>query len=249
MESNVVPLKVEPRVYVLGGNASTLAFTSSLRPVAKQIVTWLVPLAWTPAGVVLGETWQRVGLAADNVGGWIDQTFPPDDERSFVTPGRDLDILLRVGWHAEAPERLSEGTLLNPDDVPEDVLDAIAQPPVQLTQCAVCRRSCVRGDFEWNERQLCAWDYHAAVFGKRGPWRNEPYEERLFATVPTAAYVVPGLLVEAGVEPVLAVAGLPEDVMQGLINTAIGSDAAAAYLAVRTDDGLTLLRERPKSEA
>ncbi len=249
MESNVVALKVEPRVYVLGGNASTLAFTSSLRAVSKQIVTWLVPLAWTPAGVVLGETWQRVGLAADNVAGWIDQTFPPDDERSFVTPGRDLEILQRIGWHAEPPERLSEGTLLNPDDVPEDVLDAIAQPPVQLTQCAVCRRSCVRGDFEWNERQLCAWDYHATVFGKRGPWRNEPYEERLFATIPAAAYVVPGLLVEAGVEPVLAVAGLPEDVMQGLVNSAIAADAGSAYLAVRTDEGLTLLRERAKSEA
>jgi hypothetical protein len=249
VDTNVVALKVEPRVYVLGGNASTLAFTSSLRPVSKQIVTWLVPLAWTPAGVVLGETWQRVGLAADNVAGWIDQTFPPDDERSFVTAGRELEILQRVGWHAETPERLSEGALLNPDDVPEDVLDAIGQPPVQLTQCAVCRRSCVRGDFEWNDRQLCAWDYHATVFGKRGPWRNEPYEERLFATVPKAAYVVPGLLVEAGVEPVLAVAGLPEDVMQGLVNAAIASDAAPAYLCVRTDEGLTLLRERSRPEA
>ena len=179
MESNVVALPVEsrePRAYVLGGNASTLAFVSSLRPVGKQIVTWLVPLAWTPIGVVLGENWQRVGLAADNVVGWIDQTFPPEDERSFVTPARELDILQRVGWHAEAPERLSETSLLNPDDVPEDVLDAIAQPPVQLTQCAACRRSCVRGDFEWNEGQLCAWDYHATVFGKRGPWRSEPYE-------------------------------------------------------------------------
>ena len=136
MDTNVVALKVEPRVYVLGGNASTLAFTSSLRPVSKQIVTWLVPLAWTPAGVVLGETWQRVGLAADNVAGWIDQTFPPDDERSFVTAGRELEILQRVGWHAETPERLSEGALLNPDDVPEDVLDAIGQPPVQIVRRA-----------------------------------------------------------------------------------------------------------------
>ena len=71
----------------------------------------------------------------------------------------------------------------------------------------------------------------------------------MFATIPAAAYVVPGLLVEAGVEPVLAVAGLPEDVMQGLVNSAIAADAGSAYLAVRTDEGLTLLRERAKSEA
>jgi hypothetical protein len=248
VESNVVALPLEPRVYVLGGNASTLAFVSSLRPMGKQINTWLVPLAWTPAGVVLGENWQRVGLAADNVIGWIDQTFPPEDERSFVTPARDLEILQRVGWHAETPERLSESVLLNPDDLPEDVLEAVAQPPVQLTQCAVCRRSCVRGDFEWNERQLCAWDYHATVFGKRGPWRNLPYEERLFATLPAAAYVVPGLLMEASVEPILSIAALPEDVMQSLINAAISSDENAAYLAVRTADGLTLLRERGKTD-
>ena len=36
---------------------------------------WLVPLAWTPIGVVLGENWQRVGIAADNLAGWTDQTF------------------------------------------------------------------------------------------------------------------------------------------------------------------------------
>ena len=37
--------------------------------------------------------------------------------------------------------------------------------------------------------------------------------------------------------------------MQGLVNSAIAADAGSAYLAVRTDEGLTLLRERAKSEA
>jgi hypothetical protein len=83
------------------------------------------------------------------------------------------------------------------------------------------------------------------VFGKRGPWRDEPYEERFFETLPRAAYVAPGLLHELEVEPVLAVAGVPEDRMRALVNIAIGDAKDGAYLAVRTDEGMTLLRERP----
>jgi len=233
------------RVYVLGGNASTLAFVSSLRPEKGQVTAWLVPLAWTPVGVTLGDGWQRVSIAGDNIGGWVDQTFPPEDEHAFVTPLRDLEMLLRVAWHAEVPERLAESLLVNPEDIPEDVLDGIEHPLEALTQCAVCRRMCVRDHFFWNERQLCAWDYHATVFGKRGPWRNEPYEERFFETLPNAAYIAPGLLQELDVEPVLAVGGLPEDRMRQLVNIAIGDAKDGAFLAVRTDAGMTLLRERP----
>jgi len=234
----------ESRVYVLGGNASTLAFVSSLRPEKGQVTAWLVPMAWTPIGVSLGEAWQRVSIAADNIGGWVDQTFPSEDERSFVTPLRDLEMLLRVAWHAEVPETLAESMLVNPEDCPDDVLDGLEHPLEALTQCAVCRRMCVRDHFVWNERQLCAWDYHGAVFSKRGPWRDDPYEERFFDTLPRASYVAPGLLGELAVEPVLAVAGLPEDRMRTLVNVAIGSEKDGAYLAVRTDEGLTVLRER-----
>jgi len=243
------PASREGRVYVLGGNGSTLAFVSSLRPDKGQIAAWLVPLAWTPVGVCVGEGWQKVNVAADNIGGWVDQTFPAEDERAFVTPLRDLEMLLRVGWHAEVPERLSEALLVNPEDVPEDVLDGLDHPPVTLTQCAICRRMCVRDDFVWNERRLCAWDYHATVFGKRGPWRDQPYEDRYFDTLPRAAYVAPGLLLDLDVEPVLAVAGLPEDRMRQLVNLAIGDAKDGAHLAVRTDEGMTLLRERPPAAA
>jgi hypothetical protein len=103
---------------------------------------------------------------------------------------------------------------------------------------------CVRDDFVWNERQLCAWDYHASVFGKRGPWRGVPYEERLFETRPRAAYVAPALLDELAVEVVLAVATLPDAAMQRLVNAAIDEGGEASYMAVRTGEGLTLLRER-----
>lgn len=238
------PAKVQGSAYILGGNADTLAFVSSLRGDGKQISAWLVPLAWTPLGVTLGEARQRVNIAANNIAGWVDQTFSPEDRHAFVTPLRELEMLIRSGWQAETPQRLSEENLLNPEDVPEEVLDGIAHAPEALTQCAVCRRSCVRDHFEWNERQLCAWDYHATVFGRRGPWRNGPYEDRLFATLPHAAYVVPPLLLEANVEPVLTVAELPEALMRELVNATIAADSQAAYLAVRTDEGLTLLRER-----
>ena len=242
------PAAPDRSVFVLGGNNGTLAFVSSLRPAKGPITTWLVPLAWTPIGVVLGDAWQRVGIAANNVAGWVDQTFPADDDHAFVTPVRDLEMLQRVGWHAELGERLNEGALVNPEDVPEDVLEGIANAPRPLVQCAACRRACVRGDFVWNERELCAWDYHSSVFGRRGPWRNAPYEERLFETLPRAAYVVPELVAQANVDLVLMTSLLPAEVTQGLVNAAIASDASAAYMAVRSEDGLTLLRERSSGE-
>jgi hypothetical protein len=234
----------QARAYIIGGNTGTLAFVSSVRAENKQITAWLVPLAWTPIGVTLGENWQRVNVAADNLAGWVDQTFPPEDERAFVGSLRDLEMLVRSGWSAEPPERLTDEMLLNPEDVPEDVLDGIANPPEPLVQCAICRRTCVRDHFAWNERQLCAWDYHATVFGRRGPWRNAPYEERLFETIPKAAYVAGPLLAEAQVDAVLSVWELDETLMRKLVNETIGANPGAAHLAVRTDDGMTLLRER-----
>jgi hypothetical protein len=240
------PVEPQPRAYVLGGNASTLAFTSSLVPENRQVTAWLVPLAWTPVGVVLGETWQRVGIAADNLAGWTDQTFDAADERSFVSSLRELELLARIGWSAAVPETLTDEVVVNAEDVPEDILDAFGRAAEPLTQCAICRRTCVRDDFVWNERRLCAWDYHASVFGKRGPWRAEPYEDRLFETLPHAAYVAGPLLEDVGVDALLAVDGLPDELSRRLINEAIAGDGGSAYLAVRTaSSGYTLLRERP----
>jgi hypothetical protein len=237
----------EPYAFVLGGNANTLAFTSSLVPENRQIAAWLVPLAWTPIGVVLGENWQRVNIAADNLAAWGDTTFAPDDERAFVSSARDLDMLARIGWNAPAPSELTEGTLVNPDDLPEDLLEAFAHPAETLIQCAICRRSCVRDDFVWNERRLCAWDYHATVFGKRGPWRTEPYEERHFATLPTCKYVAHPLLEDVGVDAILALDGIDTALAQRIINEVIAADPARAHLAVQTQGGFTVLRERSAS--
>jgi hypothetical protein len=241
-------VKGEARAYVLGGNASTLAFTSSLVPENRQVTAWLVPLAWTPIGVVLGENWQRVGIAADNLAGWTDQTFDPADERSFVSALRELDLLARIGWSASVPEALSDDAVVNAEDLPEDILDALAHAPESLVQCAICRRTCVRDHFVWNERRLCAWDYHATVFGKRGPWREAPYEERLWETIPRAAYVAGPLLEDVGVDAVLAIDGLDDALARRLLNDAIGGDASHAHLAVRTSGGYTLLRERSDPE-
>lgn len=238
----------QPRAYVLGGNASTLAFTSSLAAENNQVTAWLVPLAWTPIGVVLGEAWQKVGIAADNLGSWTDQTFDPSDERAFVTPMRDLELLLRIGWSAPVPEALTEDVIINADDVPEDLLDGFAHPAEALAQCAICRRTCVRDHFVWNERRLCAWDYHATVFGKRGPWRDTPYEEHHWETLPHAAYVAGPLLGEVSVDAVLAIDGLDDALAHRLINETIAAESANAHIAVATSGGYTLLRERRTGE-
>jgi hypothetical protein len=239
--------QIEPRAFVLGGNANTLAFVSSFVPENRQITAWLVPLAWTPIGVVLGESWQRVNVAADNLAGWSDSTFAPEDERAFVSSMRDLEMLVRIGWHASTPSELSDGMLVNPDDLPEDIVDALAHPAETLVQCAICRRTCVRDHFVWNDRRLCAWDYHATVFGKRGPWRSEPYEERHFVTLPACKYVAHPLLEDIGVDAIVAIDGIEPALAHRIINEVIAADPVRAHLAVQTVGGFTVLRERRTS--
>ena len=142
------------------------------------------------------------------------------------------------------PSELNEGTLVNPDDLPEDLLEAFAHPAETLVQCAICRRSCVRDDFVWNERRLCAWDFHATVFGKRGPWHAEPYEERHFATLPSCKYVAHPLLEDIGVDAIMALDGIDSELAHRIINEVIAADPTRAHLAVQTLGGFTVLRER-----
>lgn len=237
--------KPAPRAFVLGGNASTLAFTSSFVPERLQLTVWLVPLAWTPIGVVQGEAWQKVGIAADNIGGWTDEAFAPDDEHAFVTSLRDAELLTRTAWHAEAPTSLDESLLVNPEEIPADVLEALSVPAETLVSCQVCRRTCVRDHFAWNDRQLCAWDYHALVFGRRGPWREEPYEERLWETIPNPRYIAPHLLEDQNVDLVLSLGGVDETLARDVIGQLMRADGGRPYIAARVESGLMLLRERP----
>jgi hypothetical protein len=238
-----------PSAFVLGGNGSTLVFVNSLRADAASVSAHLVPIAQTPIGTVAGDVWQNVSIATPNLLEWLDKTFPPDDERSFIAPLRDIELLARINWHAEPPSRLDDAGVLNIEDVPEEVADALAHPPEPLVQCAACRRLCVRDHFVWREKQLCAWDYHRQVFGKRGPWHTGAYEPRHFETIPFAAYVAPPLLEEAGVDVVLALADIADAVAHEVLNVVLQHDSAQAYLAVRTPDGYTLLRERTGAAA
>lgn len=236
-----------PSAFILGGNANTLAFVTSLRADSQTVTAQLVPVAQTPIGTVAGENWQNVTLAMANLLDWLDKTFTPEDERAFVAPLRDIELLARINWEAQPPERLDEGAVLNIEDLPEEIADALAHPPEPLVQCGACRRLCVRDHFVWREKTLCAWDYHRQVFGKRGPWHSGAYEMRHFETIPSAAYVAPPLLEEAGVDVVLAVAGIDDTLAHELLNVVLARDAQRAYLAVRTPDGYTLLRERGAS--
>ena len=157
---------------------------NSFRPDGGTITARLAPIAWTPAGVVIGDSWQNVGIALTGVIDWTDRTFAPEDERAFIAPVRDIELLARAQWSAPMPERLDEENVLNVEDLPDDVAEALAHPAAPIAQCAACRRLCVRDEFVWKERQLCAWDFHSQVFGKRGPWRQGAYEERYFESLP-----------------------------------------------------------------
>ena len=195
-------------------------------------------------GVVIGETWQNVGIALTSLFDWVDRTFPPEDERAFVAPVRDIELLARVQWHAELPEQLSDAAVLNIEDVPEEIADGLAHSPAAIVQCAACRRLCVRDEFVWKEKQLCAWDFHAQVFGKRGPWHDGAYEERHFETVPSCAYVAAPILSEMNVDVVLATGEIADDVAQAMINLLLSSDPGRAHMAVRSNGGFSVLRER-----
>ena len=217
---------------------------NSLRPAANGAVTVRsLPLARTPAGIAVGEGRQDAGVSLAGIVDWIDRTFPPDDDHAFVASMRDLELLARVGWESPMPESLDERSILNAEDLPDEIVDALAAPPVALAQCETCRRLCVRGDFVWKEKQFCAWDYHARIFGRRGPWRRGPYEERHFETLPSCAYIAPPLLQELGVEAVMAGATLAVPTLRGLVNTILEADPERSHLAVRADDGIWVLRE------
>ncbi len=227
----------------MGGSGSGLGFVNSFRSDNGAITARLVSVAWTPIGVVIGDSWQNVGIALPNLLDWVDRTFPPEDEHSFVAPMRDIELLARVQWHAELPETLTDETVLNIEDVPEDIANGLAHPPSTIVQCAACRRLCVRDDFVWKEKQLCAWDYHAQVFGKRGPWRDGPYEDRHFETLPECAYVAPQLLGEMNVEVVMATNSVDESVARSIINLLLEAEADRPHMAVRSGGGFTVLRE------
>jgi hypothetical protein len=244
-QSSLVDLGAKaPGAFILGGNASTLAFVTSLRADAPGVTAQLVPIAQTPIGTVAGNAWQNVTVATAGLLDWLDNTFSPEDERAFVAPLRDIELLARINWQAQPPSRLDDASVLNIEDVPDEIVDALAHAAEPLVQCGACRRLCVRDHFVWREKQLCAWDYHKQVFGKRGPWHSGAYEARHFETIPLAAYVAPPLLEEAGVDVVLAVADIDDAVAQDVLNVVLARDAQRAYLAVRTPDGYTLLRER-----
>jgi hypothetical protein len=192
---------------------------------------------------VIGDSIQNVGLPVSGLLDWIDRTFPPEDERSFVAPVRDIELLVRIGWNAPLPERIDDEAILNVEDLPDEIADGLAHPTGTIVQCSACRRLCVRDEFVWKDRQLCAWDYHGQQFGKRGPWRHGPYEERHFDTLLSCAYVAPPLLAELGVEIVAVLNGIEESAARRAINLLLESDPEHSYLAVRTQDGLRLLRE------
>jgi hypothetical protein len=230
---------------VLGGNGTTLAAANSL--VASEpgriVTVRLIPLAWTPLGIAVGDTRQDVGVPLAGLLDWIDRTFSAEDDQAFIVPTHDLDLLARVGWNAPLPDSIRSENVINLDDLPEEVADGLAQPAVSLVQCATCRRLCVRDDFVWKEKQLCAWDYHSQVFGKRGPWQTGVYEDRHFATLPECAYVAPPLLVELGVEAILTVGGVAEETGRAMVNALLEGEPGRSHMAIRADGGLTVLRE------
>jgi hypothetical protein len=194
-------------------------------------------------GIALGSTRSGVGLPLAGLFEWIDRNFPANDDHAFVASLRDLELLARIEWDASFPETFDERSVVNLEDLPEDLAAALGQPPAALVQCTACRRLCVRDDFVWKEKQLCAWDYHTQVFGKRGPWRDGIYEERHFDSLPSCAYVAPDLLGELGVEVLMTIRELGRAESAAIVNALLEHDADRPHMAVRASAGIVVLRE------
>jgi hypothetical protein len=221
-----------------------LAIVNGMVPAKNgEVTASIIPLARTPLGITLGASRQDVRISLAGLFEWIDRTFPADDELAFVSAIRDLELLTRIGWEARFPSQITEQNILNVEDIPEEIADALVRPAAALVQCTACRRLCVVDDFTWKEKQLCAWDHHAQVFGKRGPWHQGTYEERHFATLPSCAYIAPVLLAELRVDVVLTIGGLPDWASLKLVNTLLESEPAHAHMAVKTPTGVAVLRE------
>ena len=152
-------------------------------------------------------------------------------------------MLTRIGWETPFPEVLEQRSVLNIEDLPDEVVEGLARPHGDLVACAVCRSLCVRDEFVWKDRQLCAWDYHAQVFGKRGPWHEGLYEERHFESVPACAYVAAPLLEELGAQEVLAIGDVTQGHALSIVNATISGESSRTYMAVKTESGFSVLRE------
>ena len=194
-------------------------------------------------GSVIGTGGQDVGVALAGLYDWVDRTFPPEDERAFIASMRDVELLARVGWTSIFPATLEHAAVINIEDVPDDLAEALSRAPEPLVACGVCRRLCVRDEFVAKEKHVCAWDFHAQVFGKRGPWREGAYEAHHFETLPSCAYVVPDLLAELEVEIVLTIGASAHAEALGLVN-ALLEHADRPHMAVKTEAGLAVLREK-----
>ncbi|MBV8723767.1 MAG: hypothetical protein JO350_00370 [Candidatus Eremiobacteraeota bacterium] len=244
-DARVIGSRGSGAVVAVGGNDATLAVASGLRPTEPggDVTIRLIPLAWTPIGVVLGTVRQEVGVPLQRLYEWIDRTFSADDEGAFVPSMRDVELLARIGWNEPFPEELRGENVVNLEDLPPELVEALERPSAELVQCATCRRLCVRDDFKWNDKQLCAWDYHATVFGRRGPWHSGTYEPRHFSTLPVCAYVVEALLEDLRVETVLILGAVEEEAAQRVVAALLVGEPDRAHLAVRTGDGLAVLRE------
>ena len=143
---------------------------------------------------------------------WIDRTFPADDERAFVAPVRDVEMLARIGWEVPFPERLDEASVLNLEDLPDEIADGLTRPHERLVACAACRAPLrARRIRLERETALRLGSPRAGVRQTRTLARRRLRGAPL-RDVPSCAYVATPLLDELGVEEVLALGAIePRD--------------------------------------
>ena len=117
--------------------------------------------------VMLGKTWES---SAAGLFDWVDRTFPPEDERAFVAPMRDIELLARISWErrCRASRRAKRPHI---EDVPEESSTRLASDLPQLVAMrglpAALRPRRVRVERESSALGTITRKFSA----RRGPWR------------------------------------------------------------------------------
>ena len=158
---------------------------------------------------------------------------------------RDLELLARIGWSAKRRPSSTKTLLSIRDDCPKMFWKRSTHPAETLIQCAICRRTCVRDHFVWNERRLARGTTTRSFSAGADRGAKSPTKNGLWDTLPIPNTSRPTCSTSRHVDLVLSLGGIDEALARRIINEVIAPSGAVAYLAARVEDGFMLLRERP----
>ena len=233
----------EPRVFVLGGNASTLAVVNSFRTAGRHhhgaARSARLDADRASSSATRGKTWGS-RWPVSSIGS-IARFRPRTSARSSHRCATS-SCSRASGGRLRLPEARRRRTCSTSKTCPKRSPTRWRIRPQRSCNARPAGGSACATSSFGKRSQLCAWDYHAQVFGRRGPWRTglrgAPLRNAAQRRVRCAAAAA-----RAGCRN-------RPDRQRGRRRTArarrstccLAADPQRPHLAVRTDGGFTVLR-------